>query len=187
MDELSEAILIEQVGKRDSDALGVLYDRYGQAVYSLFIRTVRDRAAAEDLTQELFLRVWNRARYFDPQKGSLGVWILSIARNMGINHVRSAESRFSAKLRPIEHVDFRVESTNTVIPSETAIDNVRVVQSAFSYLNQKQKRVLELAYFEGLSQSEIAAKLGEPLGTVKSWMRSGLMRMREAIQSGNTK
>ena len=187
MDELSEASLIEQVAKRNSDALGILYDRYGQAVYSLFLRTAKHRGAAEDLTQELFLRVWNRARYFDPAKGSLGVWVLSIARYMAIDYVRSAESRFSSKLRPLNDVEFRVESTNTVVPSETALDDVRTVQSAFSYLSQRQKEVLKLAYFEGLSQSEIAAKLGQPLGTVKSWMRSGLLRMREAIQSGGSK
>lgn len=187
MDELSEAILIAQVGKRDSGALGILYDRYGPAVYSLFLRTVRHRAAAEDLTQELFLRVWNRAGYFDPGKGSLGVWILSIAHHMAIDHVRSAESRFSSKLRPLKDVDFKVESTNTVVPSETAIDHVRTVQSAFSYLSQNQQDVLKLAYFEGMSQTEIAAKLGEPLGTIKSWTRSALMRMRQAIQSGGTK
>jgi RNA polymerase sigma-70 factor (ECF subfamily) len=187
MRELSEAALIELVRKRDSDALGTLYDRYGQAVYSLFLRTCRRPATAQDLTQELFLRVWNRAQYFDPQKGSLGVWILSVARNMAIDHIRSAESRFSSKLRSMEEADFRLEAKAVGVPADTAIDDVRTVRAAFSYLNQKQKQVLELAYFEGMSQSEIAAKLSEPLGTVKSWMRSGLMRMREAIQSGGAK
>jgi RNA polymerase sigma-70 factor (ECF subfamily) len=187
MADLSDGDLIEQVRKRGSEALGILYDRYGQVVYSLFLRTARDTATAEDLVQELFLRIWNRAQHFDPNKGSVGVWILSIARNMAIDHMRSARSRFSTKLRPIEDAEHRIEKNAPGSRPESAIDDVRTVQSAFSYLNQKQKQVLELAYFEGLSQSEIAAKLSEPLGTVKSWMRSGLLRMREAIQSGGLK
>jgi RNA polymerase sigma-70 factor, ECF subfamily len=187
MADLSDGDLIEQVRKRGSEALGILYDRYGQVVYSLFLRTARDAATAEDLAQELFLRIWNRAQTYDPQKGSLGVWILSIARNMAIDYVRSARTRFSAKLRPIEEAERRLEKSAPAGEPESAIDDVRTVQSAFSYLNQNQKQVLELAYFEGLSQSEIAAKLQEPLGTVKSWMRSGLLRMREAIRSGGVK
>lgn len=187
MSDLSDGDLIEQLRRRGSEALGIVYDRYGPVVYSLFLRTARDAATAEDLVQELFLRVWNRAQYFDPQKGSLGVWILSIARNMAIDHIRSAGTRFSSKLRPIEEAEHRPEVKGLSAGPESAIDDVRTVQSAFSYLNQNQKQVLELAYFEGLSQSEIAAKLSEPLGTVKSWMRSGLSRMREAIQHGGVK
>ncbi len=153
-------------------------------VYSLFLRITRDAATAEDLVQELFLRVWNNAQRFDSSKGSLGVWILSIARNMAIDHLRSAGSRFSAKLRPLEDAEHRQDYSLPSGQQESAIDDVRTVRAAFSYLNQNQKQVLELAYFEGLSQSEIAAKLSEPLGTVKSWMRSGLLRMRQVIQGG---
>ena len=164
-----------------------LYDRYGKIAYSLFLRTVQDRVTAEDLVQELFLRVWNHAHYFDPTKGSLGVWILSIARNMAIDHARSAAARFSTKLRPMEEAEHRAGARQPNSELGQAIDDVRTVQAAFSYLNQNQKQVLELAYFDGLSQSEIAAKLHEPLGTVKSWMRSGLLRMREAIRNGGLK
>jgi RNA polymerase sigma-70 factor (ECF subfamily) len=187
MADVSDGDLIEQVRRRGSEALAILYDRYSQIVYSLFLRTARDRATAEDLVQELFLRVWNRAHYFDAQKGSVGVWILSIARNMLIDQVRSAHGRFSAKLRPIEEAEYKPEAHSAGGERVSAIDDIRTVQAAFSCLNQRQKQVLELAYFEGLSQSEIAAQLGEPLGTVKSWMRTGLMRMRQAIQSGVVK
>ncbi len=155
--------------------------------YSLFLRGTRDVGSAEDLVQELFLRVWNHSQYFDPQKGSIGVWILSIARNMAIDHARSAKSRFAAKLRPIEEADQRSAARRVGAKQGSAIDDVRTVQAAFSYLNQHEKQVLELAYFDGLSQSEIAAKLQEPLGTVKSWMRSGLQRMRAAIGNGGAK
>jgi RNA polymerase sigma-70 factor (ECF subfamily) len=186
MPDPTDAELIDQLKNRRSEALGIVYDRYLPAVYSLFLRISRNTAVAEDLVQELFLRVWNRSQQFDPQKGSVGVWIISIARNMAVDHVRSAGARFSSKLRPIEEALFQSEVTTSNGP-ENAIDDVRTVRSAFSYLSHNQKQVLELAYFEGMSQSEIAAKLQEPLGTVKSWMRSGLSRMREAIQRGGVK
>jgi RNA polymerase sigma-70 factor (ECF subfamily) len=186
MGDLSDADLFEQMKQRKSEALQVLYDRYAQIVYSLFLRTARDPATAEDLVQELFLRVWNRAQQFNPQKGSLGVWILSIARNMAVDHARSAGARFSAKVRPIEEVDYRPDLDHNK-QQYSSIDDVRTVQAAFSYLSLEQKQVLELAYFEGLSQSEIAARLSEPLGTVKSWTRSALTRMRAAIRSDDVK
>lgn len=187
MGDLSDANLIEQMRERRPEALEVLYDRYAQIAYSLFLRTTRDAATAEDLVQELFLRVWNRAEYFDPQKGSVGVWILSIARNMAVDRARSAGARFSAKTRPIEEADYRTDLSQNNPEGQSSIDDVRTVQAAFSYLSLRQKQVLELAYFEGLTQTEIAARLSEPLGTVKSWMRSGLLRMRDAIRSGGVK
>ncbi len=179
-DRGQDAELAIELRKRDPKALAIAYDRYGQTVYSLFLRITRDETAAEDLVQDLFMRVWSRARDFDTNKGSLGVWILSIARNMAIDHIRSAQARFSLRLRPLEHADQR-QATARGGP-ESAIDQARFVKEAFSQLSFNQKRVLELAYFEGMSQSEIANSLNEPLGTVKSWMRSALGRLRTTIK-----
>ncbi len=131
------------------------------------------------------MRVWSRARDFDADKGSLGVWILSIARNMAIDHIRSAQARFSTRLRPLEHADHAPRMPRS--GPESAIDQARVVKAAFAHLSFNQKRVLELAYFEGMSQSEIASSLNEPLGTVKSWMRSALVRLRSTIQGSAVK
>jgi RNA polymerase sigma-70 factor, ECF subfamily len=177
----AETELIERIKRRESDALTAAYDRYGGIAFSLFVRITRDHAVSEDLLQELFLRVWNRARYFDESKGGLGVWILAIARNMAIDHIRSAQARFGGRLRPIEEVDPRFLSTRSR-DVESALDR-RVLVAAMSSLSANEKRALELAYFDGLSQTEIAAKLQEPLGTVKSWIRSGLGRMRTAMKA----
>jgi len=179
----ADAELATRLQNRDSDALAIAYDRYGSIAYSVFYRITRERSAAEDLVQELFMRVWNNARYFDAAKGSLGVWILSIARNMGIDHVRSAQAKFATRLRPIEHAN-RADIAGKSGEPESVIDQVRTVKEAFTTLNENQKRVLELAYFEGFSQTEIAAQLQEPLGTVKSWTRSALGRLRTAVQGG---
>ncbi len=182
----ADAALIERLRNRDPEGLSSAYDRYSPLVYSLFLRITRDQSVAEDLVQELFIRVWSHARSFDADKGALGVWILSIARNMAIDHVRSAQARFASRLRPIEHADRAYNESRKHDP-ESRIDQTRTVQNAFAALNLNQKRVLELAYFEGFSQSEIAEHLHEPLGTVKSWMRSALINLRTAIKGGNAK
>jgi RNA polymerase sigma-70 factor (ECF subfamily) len=179
----AETELIAKLHARDPEGIAAAYDRYGQLVYSLFVRVTHDQSTAEDLVQELFLRVWNRGRDFDPQKGTLGVWILAIARNIAIDHVRSAQARFQARLRPIEATDQLSFSYKPKDPG-VVLDSARVVKQAFSELTSNQRRVLEMAYFEGFSQSEIAARLKEPLGTVKSWMRSALERMRTAVKAG---
>ena len=175
--------LIDRLRNRDPDGLAAVYDRYGQVVYSLFLRITHDQSTSEDLVQELFIRLWNRGREFDSSRGTLGVWILSIARNMAIDHVRSATARFALRLRPIEYVDHLATAGNTSQP-ESLIDRSRTVSAAFNNLSSNEKLVLELAYFEGLSQTEIADRLKEPLGTVKSWTRSALSRMRRAIREG---
>jgi RNA polymerase sigma-70 factor (ECF subfamily) len=179
----SDAELIQRLQARDPEALAAVYDRYGQLAYSLIIRITRDEGIAEDLVQELFLRVWNHAREFNRERGALGVWILSIARHMAIDYKRSAQGRFRTRLRPIENTDHPCFSYKSET-AESAIDRMRMVKEAFSGLSSDQKRVLELAYFEGCSQSEIARKLKEPLGTVKSWMRSALERLRMAAKGG---
>lgn len=175
--------LVAKLHARDTDGIAAAYDRYGRLAYSLFVRITRDQSVAEDLVQELFLRVWNRSREFDPNKGTFGVWILAIARNMAIDHVRSAQSRFQIKLRSLEQTDQLAFSYKPSDPV-SILDGAKAVREAISELTPNQKRVLEMAYFEGFSQSEIAAKLQEPLGTVKSWTRSALERLRAVVKAG---
>ncbi len=180
VDDSPDSEIIEQLRKRNPDGLAAAYDRYGRTAYGLFVRITRDKTVAEDLLQELFLRLWNRSQGFDSTRGALGVWILSIARNMAIDHVRSAQTRFSTRLRSMEHLEPLCLSKN---PGglENRIDDRRVIQEAFGTLSADEKRVMELAYFEGFSQSEIAENIHQPLGTVKSRMRSALARLRNAI------
>jgi RNA polymerase sigma-70 factor (ECF subfamily) len=177
--EDSEADLIERLRKRDGPALALAYDRYGRVAYSLLVRITRDPALAEDLLQEVFCRIWTRARLFDPGRGSLEVWILSIARNLAVDYIRSSAGRFTRSVRPIEDCNF-LYSTSGSGAYNFEIARL-LVRAALSKLTFNQRRALELAYFEGLSQAEIAARLHQPLGTVKSWMRSGLSSMRTAI------
>jgi RNA polymerase sigma-70 factor, ECF subfamily len=185
MPEANESELAEHLRQRVPEALAELYDRYGQIAYALFLRITRDRATSEDLVQDLFLKVWTRARHFDPERGSLGVWILAIARNIAIDHLRSADVRAWTRTRQIEET--QDSPSLQVAGPESTIHDVTTIRALLPYLSLRQKQVLEMAYFEGLSQSEIAAKLHEPLGSVKSWVRSGLSRLREALQKAGVK
>jgi RNA polymerase sigma-70 factor, ECF subfamily len=180
-DDNAEAEIIQRLRKRDPDGLAAAYDRYGRAVYALFVRITRDQNASEDLSQELFLRLWNRGKEFDSNKGTLGVWIMSIARNMAIDFVRSAQTRFASRLRPMDHVDAVCFARDPRV-SESRIHDLRAVREAFATLSADERRVMELAYFEGFSQSEIAENLQQPLGTVKSRMRAALERLRTAVK-----
>lgn len=175
--ESFEARLTDRLRRSEPEGLAAAYDKYGGGAYSLFLRITRDQSASEDLVQELFLRLWNHRRDFDSAKGSLGAWLMSIARNMAIDYLRSAQTRFQTRLRPIDQTDSLSFSYKPQEPEKT-IYTGRRIKEALQTLNENQRRALELAYFEGCSQTEIALRLHEPLGTVKSWIRSALTRLR---------
>lgn len=175
--------IVDRLKRRDPKALECVYDRYGKLVYSVILRVVHDAAIAEDLTQETFLRVWNRIQAFDVERGKFGPWLLTVARNRAIDHLRSSAGRMnqsSLELISSEHPSLFVSMEEEVINS----DRGRKLQAAFEKLTAHQRTVIELAYFEGLSQSEMAAKLNQPLGTVKTWTRSALQVLRDAIGTG---
>lgn len=159
--------------------MGELYDRYGRIVYSLILRIVRDRAIAEDLVQESFLRVWNRAQAFDSERGALGPWVLTVARNQALDYIRSVQGRVWNSVASADD-----EHPGTFRDWEgDMLDGVRLrqVQSALDKLNENQRAVIELAYFEGLSQAEMAETMKQPLGTVKTWVRSALRTLRDEL------
>jgi RNA polymerase sigma-70 factor (ECF subfamily) len=174
-----DAGLIARLKQRDPDAMAELYDRYGRVVYAIIVRIVRDRALAEDLAQEVFLRVWNRAGSFDPERGALGPWVLTIARNQAVDYMKSLQGR---AWKATETADSERLAAFADIEGEY-LDSVRLqrVRTALESLNEQQRRVLELAYFEGLSQTETAARIQQPLGTVKTWTRSALKVLREQL------
>lgn len=168
--------------RRDGRALVQLYDRYGRVVYALILRIVRNQAAAEDLVHETFLRVWNRAQSFDASKGAVGPWLLAVARNRAIDHLRSQEGRDSRLAVFEENEDPRLYAGMEA--DIVSAEEVRPVKQALARLPENQRQVVELAYFDGLSQTEMAAKLGEPLGTVKTWVRNSLAGLRKTMQAG---
>lgn len=182
--EIEDERLAKRVAEGDALALEQLYDRYGQPVYSLALRIVRDPQTAEELTQEVFVRLWRYAGTFDPARGRFSGWLLGIAHNLSLNEVRRWQSRpQKAELpgdddeRPYELVD---ESADA---AEAAWLNIRreAIVGALKQLPEAQRRAIELAFFGGYTHLEIANMLGDPLGTIKSRIRIGMQRLKQLL------
>ena len=173
--------LIERLRARDADALGELYDRYGGVVYSIILRIARDTGTSEDLTQEVFLRVWNRIPTFDVERGSLSTWMLTIARHAAIDSLRSRAGKQTRLNVSLDAMERPLEGGNAEKELQSSTD-AKKVRAAMAKLEPNQRQLLELAYFDGLSQSEMAEKLELPLGTVKTWVRSALRQLRQNLQ-----
>lgn len=175
-----DTALLERLRARDPDAMGELYDRYSRITYSLIYRVVRNQPVAEDLVQETFIRVWNRIQGFDSQRGALGPWIMTVARNRAIDYIRSVDGRMAASSLEVEKMENPVVFSN--LESDIMnMDRIRSLKAAFEKLDPNQRLVLELAYFEGMSQAEMAGRLQKPLGTVKTWVRGALKALREEM------
>ena len=172
--------LARRLKNRDPQAMAELYDRYGRVMFALIFRVVHNEAVPEDLVQESFLRIWNRAHAFDHEKGSLGPWVLAVARNRAIDYLRSVDGRMAQnalELEKLEQPALFVDLENGILN----LDRVRKLRGAFEKLSQNQRLVLELAYWEGFSQTEISDRLKQPLGTVKTWIRTGLKLLRQEL------
>ncbi|MFN3324368.1 MAG: sigma-70 family RNA polymerase sigma factor [Bryobacteraceae bacterium] len=175
-----ESGLLMRLRSRDPAAASELYDRYSKSVFSLILRIVRNHEAAEDLLQETYLRIWNRAHFLDPDRGSVGAWLLTVARNLAIDYLRSSGGRLwrsETSIEALEEPFFFVDFGDDLMEIERA----QRVRAALEKLSGNQRDVIELAYFEGLSQSEMAERLGQPLGTIKTWVRSALRTLREEL------
>ena len=173
------ARLIRQIAGGNREAFGRLYDQFAGIVFAFAVRLLRDRSEAEDLLQEVFLHVWRQAGAYDQAKGSPMAWISTLTRSRGIDRLRSRRRREKG-LVPFE--EFSGSMAGDALDRGATESEARlVVQDALSGLPESQRKVLELAYFGGLTQSEIAAHLGEALGTVKTRIRAGLNRLRTLL------
>ena len=167
--------LVSRVRAGDQNAMGALYDRYSPLVYAVGLRVLADSAAAEDVLQEVFMQLWRNPARFDASRGSLGAWLAVIARNRAIDALR--------KRRYESDIEDTVVSVEPDLASEA--DRSRAAKSVRDVLNgmhPAQRQALEMAFFEGLTHTEIAAKIGEPLGTIKTRIRAGLLALRKALK-----
>lgn len=169
-----EAALIARVRDGDEAAMGDLYDRYSGIVYGVALRVLGNTSAAEDVLQEVFLQLWRNPQAFDADRGKLAPWLAVIARNRAIDLLRK---------RPMEDdIDELPISTGVDLEDEAAQRlAISKVRGVLSQLPADQRKLLEMAFFEGLTHTEIATKTGEPLGTVKTRIRSGLLALRKAF------
>jgi RNA polymerase sigma-70 factor (ECF subfamily) len=177
-----DAMLVHQLLQRDVDAFEQLYDRYSRIVYALVLRIVQQASTAEEVVQDVFLQLWRNARQYDTRRGPFVPWLMVLARNRALDHLRLKSER----QRRREDQSEGLPQAISVPRFEQALDEKRraeQVRALMGSLNAQQKKAIELAYFEGLSHSEIAAALKEPLGTVKSWIRNGLLRLKEGLRA----
>jgi RNA polymerase sigma-70 factor (ECF subfamily) len=170
--------LVRRLQAGDRDALGELYDRHVPLMYGTALRILRNASDAEDVIQEAWVQVWNQADRFDATRGTVASYLVTIARTRALDRYRSLASRRRGQSN--------LEASPPAAPSDPRADVARIgvrerIATALAALDPKQRQVLEIAYFEGLSQSEIADRLKAPLGTVKFWTREGLAKLREAL------
>jgi len=180
VDRAEDRNLAMRIRQRDADAMAELYDRDGALVYTILLRMVRNPTVAEDLTQEVFLRVWISIQSFDEQRGSLKRWVAVMARHKGVDYLRS----------PAGQMDKRSCELNAELPPVVergaerelvSADLMRAAREGIALLPDRQQEVIRLAYFEGMTQAEIAKRISVPLGTVKTWVRSGLAGLRKHL------
>lgn len=188
---LRDEELMDRLAGRDLGAFEALYDRYGDLVYSVSLRVVGDSYVAEDVTQDVFLRVWRRPDQFDVSRGKFVTWLLSVARNRSIDQRRSQSRRMRHESLPAG------DEEEDIIPTEdrrddpalatVLADDRAAVRGALEVLPPEQKLAITLAYFGGFTQQEIANRLGQPLGTVKTRIRLGMQKMRAALEERRAK
>jgi RNA polymerase sigma-70 factor (ECF subfamily) len=174
--EPSDEQVLEAVGRGDDDALGVLYDRFGRLAFRLAFRILRDRALAEDAVQEAFLAVWRSADAYKRERAKPSTWLLTVVHRRAVDIVRREQSRRGEPLEVAPEPSAGPADEDAVLRDRRA-----AVQAALTELPGEQRQALELAYYGGLTQSELAERLGVPLGTVKSRMFAGLGRLRELL------
>jgi len=181
-DVSSDAALVQQLLRRDVRAFEQLYDRHSRIVYGLVLRILQQGSTAEEVVQDVFLQLWRNASRYQASRGPFVPWLLTLARNRALDTLRLKSERQRRREDQTEELPQIAQ-----LPQyEQALDEKRraeVVRSLMSSLSPPQKKAIELAYFEGLSHSEIAEALHEPLGTVKSWIRNGLIRLKEGLRA----
>lgn len=182
-DAPDEAIM-EGVRQGDGRAVAALYDRYSGLVFALGLRMLGSREAAEELVQEAFLRAWRQAATYQPQLGRLSSWLIGIARNLAVDELRRRGARPQKAEGEAEDQVAQIASPSSDDPAEQlAISSRRrEVRQALDALPPAQRQVMELAYYRGLTQTEIAARLGDPLGTVKTRMRLATQKLRDLLR-----
>jgi RNA polymerase sigma-70 factor, ECF subfamily len=175
------AALIERMAGGDEYALSSLYDRSSRLVFGLLLRILNDAGMAEEVLLDVYMQVWRQAGKYDPERGKTLAWIITIARSRAIDRLRSTRQEEMRK-ESLDGANYTLALTSAFEDPTIAPERQRIVRSALDSLPPEQREVIEMAYYLGLSHSEIAARLGQPLGTVKTRTRLGMMKLREQLR-----
>lgn len=180
-----EVTLMKRIAQKDHRALEELYDLYSTLLYSVLVKVLRHEQEAEEMLQEVFLKIWEKAPNFDAQRGNVYAWLVTLARNRAIDRIRTERNRRLTDDRRVLLEQLQRVGRDQSTPLDLAVGSQRAasVQHALTEISGEQREVLWLAYFRGLSQSEIASQLELPLGTVKTRMRQGMIKLRSHLQA----
>jgi RNA polymerase sigma-70 factor (ECF subfamily) len=181
--ELSDEEIMQRLSLRDRDAFEKIYDRYGSLVYSTALRVLRDPHLAEDISQEIFVRLWRKPDSYVAERGRFLTWLISVTRNRAVDEIRARGRRQRYETASPEEQERELPADTADDPALSAqlAEQRRVVRAALAELPPNQRQVIELAYFGGLTQREIADRLPQPLGTVKTRIRLGMQKLRAAL------
>lgn len=181
-----DSALVERIMAGDEGALSALYDRYSGMLYAMLLRILKDTGAAEEVLQDLFLQLWRGAARFDASRGSLGGWLLVIGRNRALSRLRGKQRR--EILPDPEEFSFEAVPSSENLEDEAArMQLMNRLRGAMAALPEEQREAVELAYFEGMTQTEIAARTGSPLGTVKSRVRAAMQTLKQWFDDESTR
>ncbi|MBI3321664.1 MAG: sigma-70 family RNA polymerase sigma factor [Candidatus Omnitrophica bacterium] len=175
------ASLLQRTARGDREAFTCFYDRYASLVFTFAIRLLRASSDAEDLLQDVFLHVWYRAATYAPERGSPEAWLITITRSRALDRLRSRQRR--EKRVVLLEEPAQLEEIEGEVPAAAPLGEREIIAGALAQLPDVQRTALELAYFEGFTQSEIAARVGVPLGTVKTRIHDGLLHLRKQFQA----
>ena len=177
-----DALLLQRIAGEDQSALGILYDQYGRLIYSIAVQILSDDVLAEEVTQDVFIQVWKKAATYDSSQGKVLTWLASIARHRAIDQFRHRRIRPEGRSVAWEDCcEDQSDSSLSIEPGMLDQETRQQIQQALASLPKDQREALSLAYFNGLTQQQIADHLGEPLGTIKTRVRLALQKMRSML------
>jgi RNA polymerase sigma-70 factor, ECF subfamily len=183
--QAEDELCLKRIASGDQAAASPLYDRHARALYSLILRILGDQTDAEDVLQEVFAQAFRQAGRYEPSRGAIAAWLLTMARSRAIDKLRARRSRFEGRSGEVA----ALEGMAAVQPDAASVmldeEQARIVRRALGELPLLQRIAIELAYYEGLSHSEIAERLEQPLGTVKTRIRLGLLKLRDVLKHPN--
>jgi RNA polymerase sigma-70 factor (ECF subfamily) len=183
---IDDFALMESIAAGDAAALRALYDRHAPLVLAVCMRVLRDRSAAEELLVDIFHELWERSDRYDPRRASPLTYIMTVTRSRAIDRARSRRPKLAAVA--LEQSESEIPPAEGASPVGEALSGERrsIIRRALSRLDPSQRQAIECAYYDGLSHSQIAEKLNKPLGTIKTYIRQGLIRMRELLSPETT-
>jgi RNA polymerase sigma-70 factor (ECF subfamily) len=173
--------LLRRIAATDRGAFAEFYDRHSTLMFSVACKILNDQTEAQDVLQETFVQIWEKAKNFDPKLGKASSWVAVLVRNKAIDRLRASQRRSRLAEQAEAHSEIATDLSETVNETMHGQENAKLIRSAITELPAEQRNAIELAFFSGLTQNEISAKLNQPLGTIKARIRRGLLKLRDQL------